>query len=36
MQRLHQMKEAAKKGGLSFLSLLWLAWLFAASQRWLF
>jgi hypothetical protein len=36
MQRLHEMKEAAKTGGLSFLSLLWLVWLFLTSQRWLF
>jgi hypothetical protein len=36
MQRLHELKEAAKTGGLSFLCLLWLAWTYVTTQRWLF
>ena len=36
MKYLKALWEAAKTGGLSFLSLLWLLWGFVTTQRWLF
>jgi len=35
MQRLKELMEAAKQGGLFFFLMLWMAWVFVSRQKWL-
>ncbi len=35
LQALQALKEAAKTGGLFFVLMLWMAWLFLSRQKWL-
>lgn len=35
LKSLYAIKEAAKTGGLFFLLILWMTWIFLSRQRWL-